>query len=78
MPSDGRERGDPEPLAARMRRLHRPAHREIWADPRKARPGCAPGAAGTAAALPGVEAFAAGHSMAAAERPAAVKGADDA
>ncbi|WP_261989491.1 VWA domain-containing protein [Streptomyces sp. uw30] len=29
--SDGWERGDPELLADQMRRLHRPAHRMIWA-----------------------------------------------
>jgi uncharacterized protein with von Willebrand factor type A (vWA) domain len=34
--SGGWERGDPELLAARMRRLHRLAHRVIRADPRKA------------------------------------------
>jgi uncharacterized protein len=43
--SDGRERGDPELLVARMRRLHRPAQRVIRADPLKARPGHAPLAA---------------------------------
>ncbi|MFJ4199813.1 VWA domain-containing protein [Streptomyces sviceus] len=43
--SDGWERGDPELLAARMRRLHRPAHRMIWANPLKARPDYAPLAA---------------------------------
>ncbi|EDY60909.1 VWA domain-containing protein [Streptomyces sviceus] len=77
--SDGWERGDPELLAARMRRLHRLAHRVIWADPIKARPGYAALAAGTAVALPSVDAFVEGHSLAALERPAAVvKGADDA
>lgn len=55
--SDGWERGDPELLAARMRRLHRLAHRVIWANPRKGRPGYAPLAAGTAAALPSADAF---------------------
>nr|WP_244188293.1 VWA domain-containing protein [Streptomyces regalis] len=39
MLSDGWERGDPELLAAQMRRLHRLGHRVIWANPRKARPG---------------------------------------
>ena len=77
--SDGWERGDPELLAAQMRRLHRLAHRVIWANPRKARPGYAPLAAGMAAALPSVDAFVEGHSLAALERlAAAVKGADDA
>ncbi|WP_374208434.1 vWA domain-containing protein [Streptomyces lincolnensis] len=77
--SDGWERGDPELLGAQMRRLHRLAHRVIWANPRKARPGYAPLAAGMAAALPSVDAFVEGHSPAALERLAAVvRGADDA
>ena len=77
--SDGWERGDPELLAAQMRRLRRLAHRVIWANPLKARPGYAPLAAGMAAALPSVDAFVEGHSLAALERLAAVvKGADDA
>lgn len=77
--SDGWERGDPELLAAQMRRLQRLAHRVIWANPRKARPGYAPVAAGMAAALPSVDAFVEGHSLAALERLAAVvRGADDA
>ncbi|MFE9441863.1 VWA domain-containing protein [Streptomyces sp. NPDC006602] len=75
--SDGWERGDPQLLADRMRRLHRLAHRVIWANPRKARPGYAPLAAGMAAALPSVDAFVEGHSLAALERlAAAVTGAD--
>ncbi|WP_370743273.1 VWA domain-containing protein [Streptomyces sp. LUP47B] len=40
--SGGWERGDPELLAARMRRLHRLAHRVIWANRRQGRPGYAP------------------------------------
>jgi uncharacterized protein with von Willebrand factor type A (vWA) domain len=75
--SDGWERGDPQLLAAQMRRLHRLAHRVIWANPRKARPGYAPLAAGMAAALPSVDAFVEGHSLAALEGLAAVvQGAD--
>ncbi|MEU6258337.1 VWA domain-containing protein [Streptomyces sp. NPDC047043] len=70
--SDGWERGDPELLGAQMRRLHRLAHRVIWANPRKARPGYAPLAAGMAAALPSVDAFVEGHSLAALEQLAAV------
>ncbi|WUH24932.1 VWA domain-containing protein [Streptomyces sp. NBC_00445] len=77
--SDGWERGDPALLADQMRRLHRLAHRVIWANPRKARSGYAPVAGGMAAALPSVDAFVEGHSVAALERLAAVvKGADDA
>ena len=75
--SDGWERGDPELLAAQMRRLRRLAHRVIWANPRKARPGYAPLAAGMAAALPSVDAFVEGRSLAALESLAAVvRGAD--
>ncbi|MFI8202783.1 VWA domain-containing protein [Streptomyces sp. NPDC085937] len=70
--SDGWERGDPELLAEGMRRLHRLAHRVIWANPLKARPGYAPLAAGMAAALPSVDAFVEGHSLAALERLARV------
>ncbi|MEU4130074.1 vWA domain-containing protein [Streptomyces wuyuanensis] len=77
--SDGWERGDPALLAAQMRRLHRLAHRVVWANPRKARPGYAPLAAGMAAALPSVDAFVEGHSLAALEHLAAVvRGAEDA
>ncbi|MFJ8196666.1 VWA domain-containing protein [Streptomyces sp. NPDC096152] len=75
--SDGWERGDPELLAAQMRRLHRLAYRVIWANPRKARPGYAPLAAGMAAALPSVDAFVEGHSLAALEHLAAVVRGDD-
>lgn len=70
--SDGWERDDPELLGTQMRRLHRLAHRVIWANPRKARPGYAPLAAGMAAALPSVDAFVEGHSVAALERLAGV------
>ncbi|MEU3982072.1 VWA domain-containing protein [Streptomyces sp. NPDC026672] len=70
--SDGWERGDPALLAAQMRRLHGLAHRVVWSNPRKARPGYAPVAAGMAAALPYVDAFVEGHSLAALERLAAV------
>ncbi|GHE06048.1 vWA domain-containing protein [Streptomyces alanosinicus] len=75
--SDGWERGDPELLGRQMRRLHALAHQVVWANPRKARPGYAPLAAGMAAALPSVDAFLEGHSLAALERLAAVvRGAD--
>ncbi|MDC0769107.1 vWA domain-containing protein [Streptomyces sp. HD] len=76
--SDGWERDDPELLGTQMRRLHRLAHRVIWANPRKARPGYAPLAAGMAAALPSVDAFVEGHSVIALERLAGVvRGTDD-
>jgi hypothetical protein len=69
--SDGWERADPAPLAAQMCRLHRPAHRVVWTNPRKAQPGYAPVAAGMAA-LPHVDAFVEGLSLAALEQLAAV------
>ncbi|MEO3766018.1 VWA domain-containing protein [Streptomyces sp. B8F3] len=77
--SDGWERGDVTLLGAQARRLHRLAHRVVWANPRKARPGYAPLAGGMAAVLPHVDTFVAGHSLAALERLAAVvRGAADA
>ncbi len=70
--SDGWERGDPGLLGEQMARLHRLAHRVVWANPRKARPGYAPLAAGMAAALPHVDDFVEGHSLAALEHLARV------
>jgi uncharacterized protein with von Willebrand factor type A (vWA) domain len=65
--SDGWDRGGPELLGAEMARLHRVAHRVIWVNPLKASPGYAPLAQGMAAALPHVDAFVEGHSLAALE-----------
>ena len=65
--SDGWEREDPALLGEQMARLHRLAHRVVWANPLRARPGYAPLAAGMAAALPHVDDFVAGHSVAALE-----------
>jgi uncharacterized protein with von Willebrand factor type A (vWA) domain len=65
--SDGWDRGDPAALAAQMARLHRAAHRIIWVNPLKAAPGYAPRAQGMAAALPYVDRFVSGHSLAALE-----------
>ncbi|WP_331770555.1 VWA domain-containing protein (plasmid) [Embleya sp. NBC_00888] len=65
--SDGWERGDPDRLAVGMARLHRLAHRVIWVNPHRAREGYQPLAAGMAAALPYVDDFVAGHSLAALE-----------
>ncbi len=70
--SDGWERGDARLLGESMARLHRLAHRVVWANPRKFRPGYAPSAAGMAAALPHVDEFVEGHSLAALEQLAAV------
>jgi uncharacterized protein len=65
--SDGWDRGDPEVLAEQMGRLHRIAHRVIWVNPLKSTPGYEPLARGMAAALPHVDRFIEGHSLAALE-----------
>ena len=70
--SDDWDCGDPAVLGAQMTPLQRLAHRVVWANPRKSRPGYAPTAAGMAAALPHVDDFVEGHSLAALERLAAV------
>jgi len=70
--SDGWERGDAVLLGAQVARLHRLAHRVVWSNPRKAAPGFAPVAAGMAAALPHVDDFVEGHSLAALEHLASV------
>ena len=66
--SDGWDRGDPDALAAQMARLHRVAFRVVWVNPLKASPGYAPLARGMAAALPYVDEFVEGHSLASLER----------
>ena len=63
--SDGWDRGDPEALAEQMRRLQRITYRTIWVNPLKVTPGYAPLARGMAAALPYVDDFVEGHSVAA-------------
>ena len=70
--SDGWDRGDPAELAAEMARLHRVAHRVVWVNPLKATPGYAPLARGMAAALPYVDEFVEGHSLASLEALAEV------
>jgi uncharacterized protein with von Willebrand factor type A (vWA) domain len=62
--SDGWDRGDPDELAEQMARLGRVAHRVIWVNPLKASPGYEPLARGMAAALPHVDEFVEGHSLA--------------
>ena len=70
--SDGWDRGDPELLADQMRRLQRITHNLIWVNPLKVTPGYAPLARGMAAALPYVDHFVEGHSVAAMEELARV------
>jgi uncharacterized protein with von Willebrand factor type A (vWA) domain len=70
--SDGWDRGDPAVLAEQMARLARVSHRIVWVNPLKAAPGYAPLARGMAAALPYVDEFVEGHSLAALERLAEV------
>lgn len=65
--SDGWERDDPALLGEQMARLSRLAHRVVWVNPRKAAEGFAPLVGGMAAALPHVDAFVSGHSLAALE-----------
>ena len=70
--SDGWDRGDAAVLGEHMTRLHRVAHRVVWVNPLKASPGYAPLAAGMAAALPHVDEFMEGHSVASLEQLAEV------
>jgi uncharacterized protein len=72
--SDGWERGDAQLLGEQVARLQRLAHRVVWSNPRKAAPGFAPATAGMAAALPHVDDFVSGHSLAALEHLARVVG----
>ncbi len=70
--SDGLERGDPELLAHQMVRLHRLAHKVIWANPLKGSARYEPLARGMAAALPSVDEFVSGHDLESVEALAAV------
>jgi uncharacterized protein len=70
--SDGWDRGDPALLAEQLTRLRRVAYKIVWVNPLKASPGYAPLARGMAAALPFVDEFVEGHSLAALEELAEV------
>lgn len=61
--SDGWERGDGNELGAQLARMHRLAHRVIWANPHRGKEGYRPVQTGIVAALPHVDAFIAGHSV---------------
>jgi uncharacterized protein len=62
--SDGWERGDPMLLGAQMARLSRLAHRIVWVNPHRGKSGYAPLTGGMTAALPYVDDFVAGHTLA--------------
>ena len=62
--SDGWERGDPALLAEQTARLHRMAHRVVWVNPHRGKVGYQPVQSGVLAALPHVDDFLAGHSLA--------------
>jgi len=62
--SDGWERGDSAQLGEQMRRLQRLAHHVVWINPHQGKPGYAPVQGGIVAALPYVDSFLAGHSVA--------------
>ena len=65
--SDGWDRGEPAVMVESMARLGRVAHRIVWVNPLKSTPGYAPLAQGMAAALPFVDEFVEGHSLASLE-----------
>ncbi|GAB4002503.1 vWA domain-containing protein [Nocardioides ultimimeridianus] len=62
--SDGWERGDPSALGDAVAQLHLLAHRVVWVNPHRGRPGYEPVQGGIAAVLPHVDDFLAGHSLA--------------
>jgi uncharacterized protein len=65
--SDGLEVGDPDLLAQQMARLSRLAYRVVWLNPLQEDPAYEPLARGMKAALPYVDLFASGHSLASLE-----------
>jgi len=65
--SDGWDRGEPEQLEREMARLARCSHRLIWLNPLKAHPAYEPLTRGMQAALPHVDHFLAGNSLASLE-----------
>jgi uncharacterized protein with von Willebrand factor type A (vWA) domain len=62
--SDGWERGDTALLGEQMARLQRIAHRVVWVNPHRGKVGYEPVQQGVLAALPHVDDFVAGHSLA--------------
>ncbi|MEJ7708095.1 MAG: VWA domain-containing protein [Nocardioidaceae bacterium] len=72
--SDGWERGDSALLGEQMHRLSRLAHRIVWVNPHVGKAGYAPVQRGIVFALPHVDDFIAGHSLATFERALEVVG----
>jgi len=70
--SDGWDRGDPAQLGSELARLGRCAHRLVWLNPLKAHPDYEPLTRGMQAALPYVDHFLAGNSLASLEELAAL------
>jgi uncharacterized protein len=70
--SDGWDRGEPELLEREMARLARCARRLVWLNPLKAHPDYEPLTRGMQAALPHVDSFLAGNSLASLEELAAM------
>ena len=62
--SDGWERGDTALLSDQMARLARLAHRVVWVNPHRGKVGYEPVQQGVLAAMPHVDDFLAGHSLA--------------
>ncbi len=65
--SDGLDRGDPDVLAAQMKKLTRLAHRVVWVNPLKGSVRYQPLQRGMAAALPHLDVFVPGHNVASLE-----------
>jgi uncharacterized protein with von Willebrand factor type A (vWA) domain len=65
--SDGWERGAPDLLAQQVERLRRLSRKLVWVNPHKGRNGYLPVQTGIVAVLPHLDAFVAGHSLAALE-----------
>jgi uncharacterized protein with von Willebrand factor type A (vWA) domain len=61
--SDGWETGDPALLGAQLARLHRVAHRIVWANPRTQSPRYRPEVGGMAAAWPYCDAVVSAHNL---------------
>lgn len=70
--SDGWDRGDPELLGREIARLARCAHRLVWLNPLKASPDYEPLTRGMVAALPHVDDFLAGNTLASLDQLAAL------